>query len=388
MSQPNVLVRYPVPRCLDYWLLLWATTGCGHTEPFTPRTFETDQPFDAAPPVRLTLNEGPDRRVNWLPDGSGFLYSSQQQDTRDNDVCLAILPATGGRQRGRTCNLSINGDNLTESLESAAALPDGRLAYVAATSEIGLLAPDDENLVIASVADPVSRTPLVSLPYTIPGKRTHRGISQLHWLSPNRLVYLGEAVIISRPCMFCQMDTLRSGLDAVSLSLEGTVASPQAIPGTDNASGISPGSTEDEIYFTLNGDTRVYRQVLSTGEVTVVHDFGSAGIARDVHVVDGRLTATVGGRVRFADDPALGPTQWDSGGIVHVVNLSDGSDTPLVGPTNLEVYRRPQLSPAGSVVVAERYPLNLVEVRGPDGSLIRVDTVVARAGDLYLFGQP
>ena len=362
--------------------------GCGHTEPFTPRTFDTDQPFNATPPVRLTLNEGPDRRVSWLPDGSGFLYSSQQLDTPDNDVCLAILPATGGRQRGRTCNLSLNGDNLTESLESAATLLDGRLAYVAATSEIGVLSPDDESLVIASLADPVSRTPVVPLPYTIPGKRTHKGISQLHWLSSSRLVYLGEAVTISRPCMFCQMDTLRSGLDAVSLSLDGTAASPQAIPGTDNASGVSPGSTEDEIYYTLNGDTRVYRQVLSTSQVAVVHDFGSAGIARDVHVVGSQLTATVGGRVRFADDPALGPTQWDSGGIVHVVNLSDGSDTPLIGPTPLEVYRRPQLSPGGGVVVAERYPLNLFEVRAPDGSLIRVDTVVVRAGDLYLFGQP
>jgi hypothetical protein len=184
------------------------------------------------------------------------------------------------------------------------------------------------------------------------------------------------------------MDTLRSGLDAVSLSLDETAIAPQAIPGTENASGVSPGSNPDEIYYTLNGDTRVYRQILSTGEVVVAHDFGAAGIARDVHVTGNRLTAVVGGRVHFADDPTLGPTQWDSGGIVHVVGLSDGSDVPLSGPTPLELYRRPRLSPGAAEVVAERYPLNLFEIRGPDGSLIRVDTVVVRAGDLYLFGQP
>jgi hypothetical protein len=120
----------------------------------------------------------------------------------------------------------------------------------------------------------------------------------------------------------------------------------------------------------------------------VAYDFGPAGIARDVHVTGNRLTAVVGGRVHFANDPTRGPTQWDSGGIVHVVELSGGTDTPLTGLGPLELYRRPRLSPGGTELVAERYPLNLFEVRGPDGTLIRVDTVVARTGDLYLFGQP
>jgi len=386
MSQPNVLVRFPVSRYLACWLLLCAMTGCGHTEPFTPR-FDTDQPFDVSPPVRLTLNQGPDRRAAWLSDGSGLLYSTQQLDTRDNDVCLAVLPATGGRQRARTCNLSFNGDDLTEALESAAAQADGRLAYIAAISIIDALGPADEHLVLASLADPVTRAPVLSIPYTIPGRRPHRGISQLQWLSPDRLLYLGETVIVSTPCQFCQKDTLRSGLDAVLLNVDGTTAAPQAIPGTDNASGVSPGSNPDEIYYTLNGDARVYRQRLSTAEIVVAHDFGSAGIARDVHVAGNRLTAVVGGRVHFANDPVLGPTQWDSGGIVHVVELSGGSDTPLSGPTQLELYRRPRLSPGGTEVVAERYSLDVIEVRADD-ILIRVDTVVSRAGDLYLFGQP
>lgn len=387
MSQVEVLLSYPVFRSLARWLPLCAVTACGHTDPFTPRNFDTDQPFNPTLPAQLTLNQGPDRRAAWLPDGSAILYSSQEWETEDVDVCLAVLPPTGGRQRARTCTFSFNGEDLTESFESAAAQADGRLAYIAAISAIDALGPSTEGLVLASLADPVTRTPLLSLPYTIPGRRTHRGISQLHWLGPDRLLYLGESVILSTPCQFCEMDTLRTGLDAVSLSLDDTAGAPQAIPGTENASGVSPGSNPDEIYYTLNGDTRVYRQILSTGEVVVAHDFGAAGIARDVHVAGNRLTAVVGGRVSFADDPALGPTQWDSGGVVHVVGFADGSDITL-SAGELELYRRPRLSPGGTDLVAERYPLNRFEVRGPEGSLIRVDTVVARAGDLYLFGQP
>ena len=72
--------------------------ACGHTDPFTTPPYGTDQPFDPTPPVRLTLNPGPDREASWLPDGSGILYSAQQSTRRDHDVCLAELPADGRRR--------------------------------------------------------------------------------------------------------------------------------------------------------------------------------------------------------------------------------------------------------------------------------------------------
>jgi hypothetical protein len=151
---------------------------------------------------------------------------------------------------------------------------------------------------------------------------------------------------------------------------------------------VSPGSGEDEIYYTLAGDTRVYHQVLSTGAVSVVHDFGPAGLARDVHVVGDRMTAVVGGRVHFTNDPLLGPTQWDSGGIVHLVNLQDGTDLTIDDPDQLGLFRRPQISPAGSEIVVERHQVILTEIRDENGSLLAVDTSVVRVGDLYLLGQP
>jgi hypothetical protein len=360
-------------------LALAAMTACGHTEPFGSRTFDTDQPFDLTPPVQLTLNRGPDRHAAWLPDRSAIFYSTQSLDRPDNDVCLAMLPSGGGRQRALTCELSSNGGTLTEALESAAPAADGRLAFVAATSTIGAVSPADAGLVIGSVRDPAARRVLIPIPYTIPGGRGHNGLSQLRWSGPNRLLYLGESVIILRPCELCPRDTLRSGLDAVVLDADG-IASPQAIPGTDYASGVSPGGSEDEVFYTLGGDTRVYRQLLSSGAVDVVHDFGPAGIVRDVHVIGNQMAAVVGGRVNFGTDPSMEPTQWDSGGTLHLVNLQDGSDMIINGPG---LFRRPQLSPSGAGIVVEVF--SLIITFNPDETS---DTTVSRDGNLYLFGQP
>jgi hypothetical protein len=366
------------------WTRLFALAtlaGCGHTDPFGSQDFGSEQPRDPNPPIQLTLNRGQDRWAAWLPDGSGILYSSQFAGTSDNDVCLAVLPPTGGRQRQLTCSLSANGATRTDALESAAPAGDGRLAFVAASGEIGRLIPDVQQLSLATVADPAARSALLSIPYTIPGSRTHFGVSQIRWLGSNRLVYLGEAVSIITPCPGCEKDTLRSGLDGVQLELS-PGAVPQAIPGTENASGISPGASQDEVYYTLGGDTRVFRRVLSTGEVSVVHDFGAGNVARDVDVLGQTMAVVVGGRVHFALDPSLGPTQWDSGGLLHVVSLADDSDALIATPTADGLFRRPRVSPSGTEIVAERYPL----IFGGGGDI--PDTTVSRTADLFLLQRP
>jgi hypothetical protein len=110
----------------------------------------------------------------------------------------------------------------------------------------------------------------------------------------------------------------------------------------------------------------------------VVHDFGASGVARDVHAVGNRVTAVVGGRVAFSVDPRAGPVQWDSGGVVHVVELGETGSLALDTPGRL--YRRPALSPDGGRIVAEGYPLIIT------GPVNAPDTTVSRSSDLYLFG--
>ena len=100
-------------------------TGCNHTEPFTNEP-GSDVPFDPGPPARLTLNPANDANGTWLADGSGILYSAQQLDRADADVCLAELPPTGGSQRLLICD--IPGDtNSTDAAQTPAAAADGRL---------------------------------------------------------------------------------------------------------------------------------------------------------------------------------------------------------------------------------------------------------------------
>ena len=367
------------PRKLFVPLALLLLVGCGHTEPFGSAPTGSDQPFDPTPPVRLTLNVGPDRGATWLPDGSGILYSAQQLGRRDHDVCLAFIPPGGGSQRQLTCDLTPTGVDSTDATESPSPAPDGRLAFVALGSRIGAIPSGSAAIIVAAVTDPTARTRVQPLPYTLPGGSLHSGASQLRWLSSTRLLYLGERVDYHPRCERCvEWDTVNTGIDAVSLDVAQPGSMPQRIPGTENASGVSVGTNEDEIYYTLNGDPRVYRQALSTGAATVVHDFGGAGAARDVHVVGNRMAAVVGGRVSYGISPAFGPTQWDSGGVLHVVELQTGADVTIDGPG---LFRRPQISPSGTAIVAEVYPLIV-------GGGTPPDTTVSRQGDLYLFGQP
>ena len=376
----TLLVRLHLPAWAPIRTLglLAVVAGCGHTDPFASPPFATDAPFDPAPPVRLTLNPLGDRGGAWLPDGSGILYSAQQIGRADHDVCLALLPPTGGRQRTLICDLSVAGVDSTNAIELPAAASDGRLTFVESSAPPDADVPLTEGIAIGPGLDPRAARKVQRIPYTIPGEPTHNHVSVLRWLDPATLGFVGGSVAVLTECFGCPTDTIVATLKVVALDADG--GAPVAVPGTDFASGLSPGSTGDEIYYTINGDSRVFRRTLSTGDVEVVHDFGAAGIARDVHVVGGRLTAVVGGRVAFGVQPVLGPTQRDSGGVVHVVDLATSVDQSLDQPGLL--FRRPALSPDGDHIVAEGYPLLIF-----DNGII-ADTTVSKRGDLYLFGAP
>jgi WD40-like Beta Propeller Repeat len=352
--------------------------ACGHTDPFSTPPFSTDQPFDPTPPVQLTLNQGADRSPSWLPDGSGIIYSSQPLGRPDGDVCLAELPPSGGTQRRLVCDLSRLGSDTNNAIESPVVAADGRLAFLKASSSIGGTNPFRERLAVAPGLDAANATEVQAVPYTPPGEPTRSGVQALRWLDPSHLIFVGGLATLRRACPLCVLDSIATGFKIDILNLDGgTVPSP--LPGTDQASGVSVGQSADEIYFTLAGDSRVYRRAISTGEMAVAHDFGAAGIARDVHVVGARLAAIVGGRVSFSVDPLLGPVQWDSGGIVHVVDLATDADAALDAGNRL--YRRPALSPTDGRLVVEGYPLVITTFPAPD-------TTVSRAGDIFLFTTP
>jgi len=365
--------------CAQLGVVLLAL-GCSHTDPFTNPSQSGDQPFDAIPPIRLTFNTGSDRDAAWLPDGSGILYSAAQSSRSDADVCLALLPPSGGSQRFLHCDVP-GGPDLRDAIESPAPSGDGRLAFLAAISTINGQIPFSQAISVSPSLDPSAGIQVRTFPYTTSDGQVHRTAGQLRWLSPGTLVYLGENLEARTPCQFCPIDTLVAGLAVAILDVSSPGLAPTIVPGTQFATGVSPGESSDLIYFTLGGDTRVFQRSLSIGSTQLIHDFGAEGIARDVQVQAGRLVATVGGRVAFSTDSTLGPMQWDSGGVVHLVDLVGGTDTPLPGPG---LFRRPVLSPAGDRVVAEGYPLMIA----PGSEDSPPDTTVSKSSDLYLFTLP
>jgi WD40-like Beta Propeller Repeat len=350
--------------------------GCSHSKPFAEREGST-APFDPSPPIRLTLNPGHDGEPSWLPDGSGILYSARQPDRDDGDTCLAELPGTGGGQRRLVCD--VPGDReTTDALQAPAAAPDGRLALLTAgNGTIGGNTPVFLGIALAPTLDASDAQTVRRLPFSPPGGLFQDYAGYLHWID-DRVIYVGQRfwAVLRCPDRGCPLDTLITGTE---VSILDPAAPDQLtfIPGTREATGMIPIEDGTAILFTLPSDSRVYRRSLDGGEVSVVHDFGAAGIARDVHVAGTRLAAVVGGRIAYGNDPRIGgAVQWDSGGVLHIVDLDGGAEVVFDTPDRL--YRRPAVSPDGSRVVVESFPL----IVSPG----LADTTVSRIADLYLFG--
>jgi hypothetical protein len=364
---------------LGLFCLVALAPACSHSEPFT-NPQGSEEPFDPGPPARLTLNPGHDGQPSWLPDGSGILYSAQQVERGDDDVCLAELPPTGGRQRRLVCDIPGDRES-TDAAQSAVAAPDGRIALMSAgNGNIGGTSPAFLELALIPTLDGLDAQRVRTLPLTPAGGSLQDYAGHLRWLTPEALVYLGQGFRVKRDCPPCALDTVLLSTDVTTLSLAPGAAAT-AVPGTSGATGVTPIQEVAAILYTLPGDSRVYRRVLASGLVDVVHDFGPTGVARDVHAVGSRVAVIVGGRVAYTIHPlhpGLGPVQWDSGGVVHLLEL--GETTSLTLDTPGRLYRRPALSPDGSRVIAEGYPLIIT------GPATNPDTTVGKSGDLYLFG--
>jgi hypothetical protein len=220
-----------------------------------------------------------------------------------------------------------------------------------------------------------------SFPYTPTGSTEQFTAEAIRWLDADHLVYLGQRFSSQAVCVTCPVDTLRNTQAVTILDLAAPGSLPTALPGTAMATGVAVEPGGGAVLYTLAGDSRVYRLVLATSAVEVLHDFGGAGIARDVHRVGNRVVAVVGGRVGVAPHPVLESAQYDSGGFVHVLDLNSQQDVVVDFPGWL--FRRPVLSPAGDQLAAEGYRLTITVLQ-PGVA----DTTVSRSGDIYLFGAP
>ena len=375
-------MKSPAAGGLGLLLAAALALGCGHTEPFSNPNYGTETPLDDTPPQRLTYNTAADRGAAWLADGSGIVYSAQQAGRADGDVCLAVLPPTGGSQRNLWCDVP-DGPDQRDAIESAAPAAGGGLAFLSATGSVTGANPGREAIALAPTLDPRGASEVRTFPYTPEGGVPDGTAQHLRWLDATRLVYVGSQFRTRQECANCIMDTLLIGQGVTLIATDKPGSTPISLPGTANATGVATGPDPDQVFYTLAGDTRVYRRTLSSGAVDVAHDFGPAGVARDISMAGDRLAAVVGGRVHFVVDPLFGPVQWDSGGEIHVVNLGTGEDA-LLEP-GLQLFRRPAIAPEGNAVVAEGYGLTIIRT---SVSPVIFDTTVSKSCDLYIYGAP
>jgi len=369
------------PRLLPLLLLL----GCGHSEPFTNPDTGTDQPFDPGPPVRLTANRGGDLGPAWTADGGGLLYSVSDPARADHDVCLGLIPAGSDRQSDLWCDVP-GGTRSSDAVLAAGPGPDGRLAYLATTAGLTNPVPETIGLRISPTADPTAGVEVLHLPYSR-GAGLVNWAGRPHWVEGDRLAYLGQTIRVRQSCenFVCTPPETTFASVGVELLALGS-GTPGALPGTVRASGLATLADGAVVLYTLPGDSRIYRRNLASGAVTVAHDFGAAGPARDLDAAGTRIVAVVGGLVGPVDDPDLGTIQVDRGGVLHLVDLADHSDTPV--PEAGRLYRRPALSPAGDVVVAEGYRFTVAPVMDPGTGETVLDTTITSNSDLYRFGGP
>jgi hypothetical protein len=356
--------------------LLLLVSACEHGAPFHAEPPAPAPPFSALFPRRLTFNLGDDRTPSWLPDGSGIIYSSEREDRPDHDRCLAILPAEGGTIRTRYCRVEPIHEDSTDVMEAPAVSPGGRIFFHAAESRIGRQKLGTSTLKLGSAADPIRAQVLRILPYTAPNGRLHSSIRIPQWIGGDSLVYLAELLFYEGSTFF--PDTFYTGLDVMLLDLSADPPVFTVLSGTDYASSVSLSDEPGVLYYTLGGDSRVFRRALSSGDVTVAHDFGAGSIARDVQVRGTTLVAVVGGSVLYRFEDAHGFVQRDEGGNLAFVDLSTGGTTTF--STDSVLFRHPMISPDGSRLVVEVQPFAPVHA-DPDSEF----NATNHRADLWLF---
>ena len=325
--------------------------GCDHGTPFQNSPDRPLGPFSSQIPRRLTFSIGDDRTPTWLPDGD-ILYSSERIDRLDHDRCFNVMPADGGTIRRQYCPTNPAEDDSTNLMEAPAVSPSGRIFYHAVTSWIGQQKLGESKLMLGDAGDPANASRLALIPYTAPNGKIHSSIRSPAWTGPETLVYLAEELFYEGSTFL--PDTFFTGRDIVQLDVSTGSPVYTVVPGTDDASSVAITDEPGVIYYTLGGDTRVYRRD-GAGTVTVVYDFGAEGIARDVAISGDHLVAVVGGSVVWQFELDHGSwVQRDEGGDLHFVDLESGSSRVFHADSVL--FRHPLFSPDGSRIVVEVQP--------------------------------
>jgi hypothetical protein len=306
---------------------LATVAACEHAQPFGRADLGPNQPFGFAFPRQLTFSRLGDVDPAFLPADSGIIYSLSL-DRPDGDHCLGVMPAAGGHVTTTICHTGPFDADSTNALWMPAPGPMGLLAYLRDGSAIGATDPSSSELVLAPWGAPDPGRVLVRFPYTDSGGSLVTGIRDLQWWHAGTLVFRSGVLTFTTPPM--PVDTLFSANEIVRLDLVGDSVQRTSVPNTAGATSVATDSLA--LYYTLPGDSRVYRLLEGAPTPTVWYDFGAAGAPTRIRVAGRVLAALVG----------------DS---IYDVHVGAGTTTVLGLPDSLQVVDI-ALSHAGDRLVA------------------------------------
>ncbi len=300
--------------------------ACGHGEPFTTPPTGTDQPLQPGAPTLLTYNSLLDSEIAWSADGSALIYTATRADEPNFSRCIELLPPGGGRSLRSFCPSPLIQDS-TVAYESGAVSDSGQLVFLRSAKGPLNLGWVRRVFVLTSLSGTQLRE-VQAIPF--PGSiQPHGGASQLRWLDEGRFVYLAEDYLVAQ-CLGCVPHDSAIGLFIVSVDLRSDPATFTRVAGTSGATSVAVDGP-DAILYTVAGDAHVYRQVLSSGAVTALWDFGAGHTVQSVQRAGNRLAAIV-----------------DT--VIWVANLAAGTATQL----SSVAYQSLALSPDGLRLVALR----------------------------------
>lgn len=341
-------------RKLPALFFVGAVAAACHDAVFSPPPVSVRGPVDSGSVHRVTLNPGADLFPAWLPDGSAIVYSYDANGFPPFRArCVGAIAPEGGTRTEYSCKLRAASDSIDES-DWPAPGPGGSLAYSWSPFGRNPYLQDSTVVLVGTLASAGAGRPAFSFPYIPAGSkiRKYTAASSFGWLNATTLIASAYVTTIVQDTSVTTFKPETCGKDVILLDLTTSPATLSVVANTATSTSVAVGAS-GIIYYTLMGDSRVYRRVLATGEDSVVHDFGAAGIARDVSVGGGRLAAIVGGTVGTGVDPVNGEFQEDHGGLIHVVTLATDADTVL--PDSGFVFRHPALSPTGDRLEAEAW---------------------------------
>jgi hypothetical protein len=342
--------------------LLLALIACEHSGVAAVAPGVPDGPFDPSVPTRLTYSATGDRptpgiarapgnrEVSWTPDGASIVYAFGdivRATGGGTTGCVGMLPAAGGSRSLTLCDREVARIDSGTTTEWPAMRDNSEIAFVRRRFGPYSGFPYYSDFAIQRTAPGEIARSIFTFPqYSPTTGELIQGIAFPRWIDHDRLLALARK-IRRRPT-----DLLQTGLEIVLIEPAKGAAALTVVPGTLDASSVTTGATADTIYYTLGGDSRVYRRTLAGGTIDTVFDFGVLGIARDVQVGPGLLIAIVGGGVGFGPDSLLGMAQADSGGRLYHVAFATGVAT-LLG-TSLDYWQHPALAPDASAVIVEQ----------------------------------